>query len=96
MDNKQEYLLCSAIKRKEPKSSVGYPDNQLCYIELGRRHFEIFQKYGEELEKGPQAQGFYTSLGRFVDRKEARIIAEKCGQISGKIIGGVLTSEDLY
>nr|DAL31682.1 MAG TPA_asm: hypothetical protein [Caudoviricetes sp.] len=38
---------------------------------------------------------FYTSKGRFVTREEGLEIARAAGQVD-KIIGGVLTSEDLY
>lgn len=40
--------------------------------------------------------GFVTSTGRFVDRAEAETIARASGQIEGPLIGGVLTSEDLW
>ena len=40
-------------------------------------------------------QGFYTSKGRFVTREEGLLIARKAGQVD-EILGGVLTSEDLY
>jgi hypothetical protein len=40
-------------------------------------------------------QGFLTSAGRFVDRDEALEIARSAKQVD-KIIGSVLTSEDLW
>ena len=40
-------------------------------------------------------QGFITSKGRFVLRDEGEIVAKEAGQID-RIIGGCLTSEDLY
>ena len=39
-------------------------------------------------------QGFYTSYGRFVDRKEAMNIAKKAGQVETD--NETLYSEDLY
>jgi len=42
-----------------------------------------------------QHQGFITSKGRFVLRDEGETIAKAAGQID-RIIGGCLTSEDLY
>lgn len=41
-------------------------------------------------------QGFMTSEGRFVDRKEAERIARACGQLKGPMLGHELTSEDLW
>jgi hypothetical protein len=41
-------------------------------------------------------QGFYTSLGRFVGRREARNIAEAAGQIVNPITSGKLFSEELW
>ena len=42
-------------------------------------------------------QGFLDESGHFLNRKQAQVNAELNGQIKGgKIIGGVLTSEDLW
>lgn len=42
-------------------------------------------------------QGFLDADGRFLNRKQALVNAELNGQLkNGKIIGGVLTSEDLW
>lgn len=40
--------------------------------------------------------GFMTSNARFVGREEAEAIARAAGQLTGPLIGGVLTSEDLW
>jgi hypothetical protein len=45
---------------------------------------------------GNNEQGFLTSDGRFVRRAPARVIAHRAGQIGDEIIGGTLTSEDLW
>lgn len=43
------------------------------------------------------SQGFLDEGGRYLDRKAAHVSAELNGQIrNGRIIGGVLTSEDLW
>ena len=43
------------------------------------------------------AQGFLTDGGRFVDRREAWLIAEAAGQIIGTpTVPGMLFSEDLW
>jgi hypothetical protein len=42
-------------------------------------------------------QGFLDASGRYLTRKQAEVNARAHGQIkNGKIIGGVLTSEDLW
>lgn len=47
-------------------------------------------------QNGKTYQGFLTSLGRFVDRKEAAIIAIECGQIKELNWGSSLYSEDIF
>ena len=111
MDNKQEYILCAAIKRIERKKCEPYYDemNDICFIEIGYRHHDILQRFQGEVSKKSKDQGFYTSKGRFVDREEAAYIALLAGQIdiekcfSVKNVDGStirtlkpLYSEDLY
>ena len=92
-----EWILCSAIKRNERRNCDNpYHEgtNDLINIELGYRHHDIIWRFGEELEDGPYAQGFYTSKGRFVGREEAAKIAYAAGQIKSQ--KSRLFSEDLY
>ena len=51
---------------------------------------------GEEASLGRHDSGFVTSRGRFVERDEAERIARASGQLTGPLIGGILTSEDLW
>lgn len=51
------------------------------------------ERIGEDWLRG-RCQGFLTSIGRFVDRAEAMIIAREAGQTTSKKSG--LFSEDLY
>ena len=83
MDNKQEYILCAAIKRIERKKCNPYYDemNDICDIEIGYRHHDILQRFQGEVSRKSKDQGFYTSKGRFVDREEAAYIALLAGQI---------------
>ena len=83
MDNKQEYILCAAIKRIERKNCEPYHDgtNDICDIEIGYRHHDILQRFQGEVSRKSKDQGFYTSKGRFVDREEAAYIALLAGQI---------------
>lgn len=94
IDNSKEYILCAALKRHNAKD-VNLP-NDLPTIEIGLRHFDIRDRFPGECSMSMDDQGFLTSHGRFVSRKEAEKIARECGQIEGNIIGGELTSEDLY
>lgn len=98
IDRSKEYLLCAAIRRKEESDcpKVYWEQFRDIYkIELGWRHPDILHRFIGEVSKDPDDQGFYTSKGRFVTREEGLIIARAAGQV-GDIIGGVLTSEDLY
>jgi hypothetical protein len=45
---------------------------------------------------GNHEQGFLTSEGRFVRRAPARVMAFKAGQLAGKPISKVFTSEELW
>ena len=87
MDNKKEYILCAAIKRIEPKNCMPYYEstNDICNIEIGFRHHDIFQRFPGEVSKKSDNQGFYTSRGRFVDRHEAMYIAWKAEQVSNDV-----------
>lgn len=95
-----EFIVCSAILTNERGKEV------LGGVEFvtGYRHHDIFRafNYGSEslIQRGPMAQGFMTSTGRFVSREEALEIYRKdprCSDlIRGRISGGELFSEDLY
>jgi hypothetical protein len=85
---KKEYILCAAIKRLEPKSCTPYYNNDICNIELGYRHHDIFQRFQGEVSRKQEDQGFYTSKGRFVGRYEAMLIAWKANQVTAKTAFG--------
>lgn len=96
-DNQQERILCSAIKRITPRPETQLRNNDIHLIEIGYRHCDIFHRFRGEMSRDPDDQGFYTSKGRFVDRKEAYLIAQKAGQIiNPNPQTGCLYSEDLY
>lgn len=66
------------------------------------RHHVLIQAWGAAHWKDGKAgripeheQGFVTSKGRFVDRKEARCIAVAAKQVAS-LDGEILTSEDLW
>jgi hypothetical protein len=91
-----EKILCAAIKRKARRvcPAEPYHQNDILDIEIGYRHHDILIRFPEV---DPFQQGFYTSMGRYVDREEGFKIAEKADQII-RITGsyGTLFSEDLY
>lgn len=43
-----------------------------------------------------EVQGFLDNRGRFLMRHEAEVVARACGQLTGELIGSILTSEDLW
>ena len=97
-----EYILCAAIKRRKPIKPKSYnyqtldtqiPDD-IYSIEIGRRHNDILARFGKS-HLDVTKQGFYTSYGRFVDRKEALQIAKDAGQVEETDFNQ-LYSEDLY
>ena len=100
-NSKREYILCAAIKRLNPVKVKNYnyqTINQhlddIYSIEIGRRHNDIIARFGK-LHLDVTKQGFYTSWGRFVDRKEALQIAKDAGQVEETNFNQ-LYSEDLY
>jgi len=93
-----EFILCAAIKRKQPRQVEVNPyyENDILTVELGYRHHDIFIRFGDEISRNPSDQGFFTSKGRFVNRKEAAIIAKTAGQVSSNFSQSRLFSEDLW
>lgn len=105
-----EKILCAAIWYKDLPLIKTFDCNVLpknCdrgLVFCGFRHphcmysmISITGKRSCESEVGEYIQGFVTSEGRFVDRKEAWTIAEKNNQIVCQSGGkGTLYSEDLY
>lgn len=56
-------------------------------------------EWGKDLPRHEVTQGFITSYGRFVDRKEAMKIALDCGQVKKEELGNErigLFSEDIF
>lgn len=97
----KEYILCAAIVRTKPSTTKtgNYKTNSnecddIYFIEIGRRHNDILARFGKN-KLDVNRQGFYTSFGRFVDRRLAMEIAIAAGQVknNGQTF---LYSEDLY
>lgn len=93
----KEYILCSAVLRVTPREeSCNYYENDISLVELGYRHHDILIRFRGIVSEDPKDQGFYTSLGRFVSRTDAFLIAKETGQIETDESNGTLFSEDLY
>ena len=87
-----ERILCAAICNPDERDMGNNP-----LIYCGHRHHNILWQ-SEKVSRNIYHQGFLTSTGRFVDRKEALIIADTSNQILDikEIRGNRLYSEDLY
>lgn len=87
-----ERILCAAIqirKSKDAKPIVigGYRHGD-CFTAASRLGYTAYIDQDE--------QGFITSEGRFVDRKEAKQIAKQAGQLIRNSMFTHLISEDIY
>lgn len=86
------------------KAAIRHVSGKVWSVPRPLRHHHIFphicESMGIPTVGGKDfCQGFMTSDGVFVTRDIAERIARRAGQIKGedqKIIGGVLTSEDLW
>jgi hypothetical protein len=85
-----EIIICAAVMAEDGK------------IYRGHRHGDAMracQQTGRKLFRGPEQQGFITSLNRYVLREEARQIQDRAGIPSADPDGyrmRTLFSEDLY
>jgi len=105
-----EKILCAAIWYKDLPARIDIPAEIYLPKNLsqgivfcGHRHVQCsYSKYMitglTNAESGEHVQGFLTSLNRFVDRKEALVIALRENQVINlsEIRGDNLFSEDLY
>jgi hypothetical protein len=95
-----ERILCAALYYDNKMFYQHMPKNIAFGIVIcGRRHHNcyVIASFVEGISGIKAVQGFITSEDRFVDRKEAFVIAAECGQIIDKHSpADVLISEDLY
>lgn len=87
----REYIVCAAMLMDNGD------------IVTGVRHYSpdmraiMSKAYGSEYHKSVKEQGFITQRGRFVNRLDAWVLAEKNGQIRREVsTPGTLYSENLY
>ena len=100
---KEERIIAAAYKVKPEficnknivwKKDIMEPDD-IYQLRIGRHHAEIIHIFHNEIDQ--HTDGFYTSYGRYVDRKEAAKIALACGQCEEPLImGNKLDSSDVF
>jgi len=103
-----ETIVAAAIRVKVPSEYRGqvwkggplYPEYVTVTAPPPARHATLLHPVAHDLMIGPDDQGFLTSTGRFVGRREALriVIAAKQPQIDhpSRNAGGQLFSEDLW
>ncbi len=100
-NGKTEYVMCAANWIDDGLDYDFKPFNiDKGLVFCGWRHpqcFENSKKSHPFSEYGKlTTQGFLTTKNRFLTRSEALELVKENGQLEGDIIGGVLTSEDLW
>ena len=95
-NGKTEWVMCAANYYDDGIDHNYKPyniDKGLVYC--GWRHACIFEIMPKDTPHHC-IQGFLTTKNRFLNREEALKLVIETGQHDGNIIGGVLTSEDLW
>lgn len=96
-----EYIMCAANWIDDGVEHHYQPYNiGTGLVFCGWRHPCIFSQYAnlfsfKEYSKFT-TQGFLTTKNRFLTRKESLDLVKSNGQLKNPIIGGELTSEDLW
>ena len=91
-----EYIMCAACYVDDGVEYNFKPyniDKGLVYG--GWRHSNVMETMPKESVKGC-IRGFLTTKNRFLDREQALELVKTTGQLKNKLIGGILTSEDLW
>ena len=104
MPQSSEHILCAAVWFDDGQPHPHQPTATGVVIGGWRHHncLGVGPALGIDLpdeQRSGKSQGFLTSTGRFVDRREAWNIAEAADQIierPGRGRRGYLFSEDLY
>lgn len=100
-NGKTEYVMCAANWVNDEIEHMFQPFNiPTGIVYCGWRHPCIFQQYRERFPQETygksETQGFLTTKNRFLTRKEALELVKENGQLTKPLIGGILTSEDLW
>lgn len=96
-----EYVMCAANYYNDNIDHLYQPYNiDKGFIIGGWRHSCIGISYmsaNKEAERWDDCiQGFLTTKNRFLTREEALVVVKDNGQLTKPLLGGVLTSEDLW
>lgn len=92
-----EYVMCAAVHVSDLISHPHQPfniDDGLVYC--GWRHPSVLAQIPRSKDEQLQTQGFLTTKNRFLNREEALELVKQNGQLKKELIGGMLTSEDLW
>lgn len=100
-NGKIEYVMSAANYYDDGKDHLFKPYNiDKGFIVSGWRHGccgETYMILNPEATRWDNCvQGFLTTKNRFLNRDEALELVRETGQLVGGIIGGELTSEDLW
>ena len=101
-NGKTEYVMCAANYWNDGIDHLYQPYNiDKGFIVGGWRHPNVGQSYMAIADKKVKfwdncTQGFLTTKNRFLTREEALTLVWDNGQLTRPIIGGELTSEDLW
>lgn len=81
-------------------AAIRTDDGEIWSLPRPARHHDVIRLIREsdcDAPVGGDRQGFLLSNGKFARRKPSLSIAVRAGQVlNGRIVGGVLTSEDLW
>jgi len=100
-NGKTEYVICAANYHNDGNDHMFQPYNiDKGFIIGGWRHPCVGQSYMSANKDAKTwdccIQGFLTTKNRFLTRAEALELVVSTGQLNKPIIGGELTSEDLW
>lgn len=100
-NGKIEYVMCAANYYDDNEEHMYQPYNiDKGFVICGWRHGCCGMSYMAANKDATRwddcEQGFLTTKNRFLNRAEALVLVKETGQLKGDIIGGELTSEDLW
>lgn len=85
-------IICSVLPTNTFSDNI---DQKVKWLNISWEK-NVFDENGKPVHDVEVRQGFMTSLGRFVGRKEAAKIALECGQITELYSPPNLYSEDIF
>ena len=100
-NGKIEYVMCAAMYYDDGKDHLFQPYNiDKGFIIGGWRHpccGTAYMAVNKDVKRWDDCiQGFLTTKNRFLNRQEAYELVIETGQLTKPLIGGELTSEDLW